>query len=214
MDASWTRRRYASRMRIFAATIAAIGFVTTPLRATEASLPAPAPFDACQAVGVRAAADLIGEPIRKNAPNYREVVATPRESSLCAYDGVDNGQLSVLLLRFGTTVKDRASLETFRSSYERAAAEQYGKPTTTTVDGVTLVAFVGERGEVLDVAAFTSAAAARITLTFGKARVSELDALALSLVRTTYGAGPTAPPSASPDIAPCGRRADHARYHG
>ncbi|HKE37077.1 MAG TPA: hypothetical protein VKB39_06575 [Candidatus Baltobacteraceae bacterium] len=144
----------------------------------------------------------------------RQTASTPRKSSLCAYQGVNNGQLSVLLLRFDSTAKDRGSLDAFRSSYERAATSQYGKPKVSTAGDATVVAFQGENGTVLDVAAFTSVAAARVTLTFGKAKISDLDALALSLVRATYGPGPSATPSGSPDIAPCGRRANHARYRG
>ena len=205
-----------ARTRI-AQTLAAAAVLTSlamPSHAIQAASPAPAPFDACDAVGVRAAAGLIGSPIRNSAPNYRQSASTPRQQALCVYNGVNNGQLSVLLLRFGTTASERDSFSAFRSSYEKAAAGMYGKPVTTTQGDATIVTFQGENGQVLDVAAYTSTAAARITLAFGKARASELNSLALSLVRATYGPAPTPSPSADPISAPCGRRATHAGYRG
>ena len=195
-----------------AAAAVLLAFVLpSPILAGESEAP---PFDACVAVGVRAAANLIGGPIRNAKPNYRQTESTPRQQSLCSYDGVNNGQLSVLLLRYGDSEKDRRSLAAFRSSYERAATAQYGKPSTTTDGDVTIDTFQTENGAVVDVAAFTDSAVARITLTFGKARKSELDTLATSLVLAAYGPAPTPSPSVPPDLGPCGKRATHATSRG
>lgn len=204
------RTRIAQTIAAATATVV----LALPAHAIRAASADPAPFDACNAVDVRAAAHLIGGPIRDAKPNLRQIESEPRQSALCAYDGVNNGELSVLLLRFGSSAKDRDSLATFRSSYERAASSLYGKPSTATNGDATVVTFKTESGSVLDVAAFTNGAVARITLTFGKARTSELDALALSLVRGTYGPAPAASPSIAPDISPCGRRTEHAEFRG
>lgn len=219
MDACWTAMRYARSMsnrtgyRLTFVTMAAIVAVLLPVGATRAALPKPAPFDACQAVGVTAAKNLIGGPIVNNAPESHENEASPHESSSCMYVGAKNGNLDILLLRAGTTAKGRGSLATLRSSYEKAATAEYGPPATTTAEDATIVAFQARDGSVRQVIAFTNDTTARVTLVSGKARIPQLNALALSLVRTRYGAAP-APPSTSPDIAPCGRRAAHARHHG
>jgi hypothetical protein len=204
-----------ARIRIgqtFAAGIA-LSALLLPSRVT-AEGPTTPPFDACKAVDARTAAGLTGAAIVNNAANYHQNETTPRQSSLCVYNAVNHAQLSVLLLRFGKSASDRESLSTFRTSYEKAAGSQYGKPLTSTDGDATVVTFQGVHGQVLDVAAFTETAVARITLTFGKVSPGALNALALSLVRTTYGATPPAPPTPSPDMAPCGRRASRAQFRG